>query len=290
MALKDLLELVRAPAVLTVLGDGIAGSTAAHGRVGRAGVSSAIASASLYAAGMALNDFADADLDQRERPERPIPSGRVSRGCALSVAAALTAGGLAAARGSGRRTARFAGPLAACVWFYDLVAKKTSLGPLAMAACRGLDVLMGAAGNGWRSAAVPAAAIAGHTLTVTTVSRGEVHGTSRAAAAGAAVASFGAAAAAVASGVRSGNKLRAGGAFVAAAAFLGAVLPGFFRAVREPNAENARTATRRGIRGMVPLQAAFAAAHGSASGAAFLAAVDIAGRLIGSRRRQGDVT
>ena len=33
----------------------------------------------LYAAGMVLNDAFDAELDARERPERPIPSGRISR-------------------------------------------------------------------------------------------------------------------------------------------------------------------------------------------------------------------
>ena len=48
-------------------------------------------------------------------------------------------------------------PLAASVWTYDAVAKETPAGPLVMAACRGLDVLLGA-GVGHLRAALPAAA------------------------------------------------------------------------------------------------------------------------------------
>lgn len=290
MALKDLMELIRAPAVLTVLGDAIAGATAAHGRVGRSGIAASASSAGFYAAGMALNDFADADLDRIERPERPIPSGRVSSGKALGVATALTAGGLAAASSAGPRALRIARPLAACVWFYDLIGKKTALGPLSMAVCRGLDVIMGAAENGWRSAVLPAGAIAGHTLTVTQVSRGEVHGTSRVAAVSAAVMAIGAASAAVVRGARSGRRGGTVGSVIGGAAFLASVLPAFVRAARDPSADNARDATRRGVRGMVPLQAAFAASHGSPGGAVFLAVIDGAGRVIGARRKQGDVT
>ena len=32
-----------------------------------------------YTAGMILNDVLDDDVDRRERPERPLPSGAVSR-------------------------------------------------------------------------------------------------------------------------------------------------------------------------------------------------------------------
>ena len=37
-----------------------------------------LSSAGLYLGGMVLNDVFDARLDAVERPERPIPSGRVS--------------------------------------------------------------------------------------------------------------------------------------------------------------------------------------------------------------------
>ncbi|WP_375373510.1 UbiA family prenyltransferase, partial [Micromonospora sp. ATA51] len=43
------------------------------------------ASVLLYWAGMAANDWADRHLDAVERPERPIPSGRVSPPAALGL-------------------------------------------------------------------------------------------------------------------------------------------------------------------------------------------------------------
>lgn len=44
-----------------------------------------------YTAGMYLNDYLDYQIDRRERPERPLPSGLVSRNAALAVTLALFA-------------------------------------------------------------------------------------------------------------------------------------------------------------------------------------------------------
>ena len=41
------------------------------------------ASAGLYAGGVVLNDYFDREVDAVERPERPIPSGRVAGSHAL---------------------------------------------------------------------------------------------------------------------------------------------------------------------------------------------------------------
>ncbi|MEV4389022.1 4-hydroxybenzoate polyprenyltransferase, partial [Micromonospora sp. NPDC049580] len=84
--------------------------------------------------------------------------------------------GLAAAVG-GRRAAALAVPLAASIWGYDLLAKNTAAGPAVMAACRGLDVLLGASGGHLWRALPSAATVAAHTWTVTTLSRREVTGT-----------------------------------------------------------------------------------------------------------------
>ncbi|WP_053205914.1 SCO3242 family prenyltransferase [Jiangella muralis] len=178
MRLRDVAELVRAPAALTVPGDSLAGAAAAGFPYGARTAVTPLASACLYWAGMALNDYADRDLDRVERPERPIPSGRVTPGEALGIATGLTVAGLGlAAAAGGRRALRVAVPLAAAVWTYDLVAKATPAGPLAMGAARGLDVLLGAGGRE-RAAALPALAVATHTVGVTVLSRGEVHGAS----------------------------------------------------------------------------------------------------------------
>jgi 4-hydroxybenzoate polyprenyltransferase len=126
---------------------------------------------------MAANDWADRDLDAVERPERPIPSGRVGARSAVGVAIGLTAAGLAiAARAAGVRGLAIAVPLAAAVWTYDLWAKNTAAGPAVMASCRALDVLLGASTGNLRSAAGAAAVIGAHTYTLTELSRREVSG------------------------------------------------------------------------------------------------------------------
>lgn len=106
--LADLAELVRAPAALSVPGDVLSGAAAA-GALGPRTPALAGASVLLYWAGMAANDWADRRLDAVERPERPIPSGRVRPSVALGVASGLTAAGLAvatAAGAAGRRQSR----------------------------------------------------------------------------------------------------------------------------------------------------------------------------------------
>jgi hypothetical protein len=176
MRLRDLIQLVRAPAALSVPGDVVAGAGAA-GVADRRTAALAGASVCLYWAGMAANDWADRDLDAAERPERPIPSGRVGARTAAGVAIGLTAAGLAiAAKAAGVRGLAVAVPLAAAVWTYDLWAKNTAAGPAVMASCRALDVLLGASTGNPRAAAGAAAVIGAHTYTLTELSRREVSG------------------------------------------------------------------------------------------------------------------
>jgi len=302
---------VRAPAVLTVLGDTVAGASAAGLPLGGRRVLLPLASACLYAGGMVLNDWADREVDAVERPERPIPSGRVSPRHALGVAGGLAAAGLAlAVGGGGRRALAVAGPLAAAVWLYDARLKDTVAGPAAMAACRGLDVLLGAGVGHLRAAAPAAAALAAHTAGVTVLSRGEVHGTTRAVARAVAAGSLGVAGAALAGASGPGGwKVRpdmptaspagpstrtarrptgrgAGPATaLAVAAYLGQGLPAQARAARTPTASAARAATGAGIRAMVPLQAAWAARAGRPDAALALGVVAAAGALL--RRATG---
>ncbi|WP_242504485.1 SCO3242 family prenyltransferase [Promicromonospora panici] len=305
--MRDLAELVRAPAALSVVGDSLAGLAAA-----RAGAPTPlrarhallpVASACLYLGGMALNDYADQHVDAIERPERPIPSGRVTPRGALAVGAALTAGGLAAAGlAGGRRALAVAAPLAACVWTYDLVAKDHPAGPFFMAACRGLDVLLGATPDRMRSALPAAAGLAAHTLGVTVLSRGEVHGTTTRVAgcvaagtvAGAVVAAATApSAGAAGAGAGTAGRRTRWTTFAAAGAYAAACLPAQVRAAAAPTAANARTATRSGIQAMVPLQATWAARSGSLGTTALLAGVAAVGyglRLLGRARGRAGVS
>ncbi|MEU5952797.1 SCO3242 family prenyltransferase [Streptomyces sp. NPDC047525] len=200
-------ELLRVSALFTVPGDALAGAAATGLRPNRRTVLAIAASLSLYEAGMALNDWADRAEDAIERPHRPLPSGRIAPAAALGAAAALTAGGLALAAGAGRPALTVASGLAATVWAYDLGLKHTPAGPVAMAAARSLDLLLGAAatsagtspgegrakprgrlattrpgaGAGLRAAVPTALVLGAHTLAVTAVSRREAQGGSTAA-------------------------------------------------------------------------------------------------------------
>ncbi|WP_338146378.1 UbiA family prenyltransferase, partial [Streptomyces boncukensis] len=137
-------ELLRVPAVCTVPGDALAGAAAAGRAPHRGTVLAAASSLCLYEAGMALNDWADRDTDAVERPERPLPSGRIAPPAALAAATGLTAAGLALAARAGRPALTCATALAATVWAYDLRLKHTPAGPAAMATARALDLLLGA--------------------------------------------------------------------------------------------------------------------------------------------------
>jgi 4-hydroxybenzoate polyprenyltransferase len=177
-AAADLAELVRLPAVLSVPGDVLVGA-ASSGRLGEVPRTAGLVAASscLYLAGMALNDYADRDVDATERPGRPIPSGRVTAGFALGTAGVLTVGALALSTlVDGTRALAVTVPLTAAVWGYDLVLKRTSAASTAMSLCRALDVVAGAGAAGARAALPAATLVAAHTAMVTEVSRREVTG------------------------------------------------------------------------------------------------------------------
>ncbi|MDQ0752596.1 hypothetical protein QF034_006827 [Streptomyces africanus] len=171
-------ELLRLPALFSVPGDALAGTAATGAPPNLRTVLAIASSLCLYEAGMALNDWADRDVDAVERPHRPLPSGRIRPSAALTAACALTAAGLTLAARAGRPALAVAAPLAATVWAYDLGLKHTPAGPVAMGAARGLDLLLGAAATTGRTRqALPSAALLGtHTLAVTTVSRQEAQG------------------------------------------------------------------------------------------------------------------
>ena len=74
-------QLLRLGNVFSAASNVIAGWLIARGDWGPTGALALLALGSMlmYAAGMALNDAFDAQRDAELRPERPIPSGAVSR-------------------------------------------------------------------------------------------------------------------------------------------------------------------------------------------------------------------
>jgi 4-hydroxybenzoate polyprenyltransferase len=87
----------------------------------------------LYLSGMVLNDAFDVAYDTAHRPERPIPSGKISRLAVATLGVVLLAVGvLILAPFSGG----WAWGLAGLILLYDAIHKETALGLPVMAGCR----------------------------------------------------------------------------------------------------------------------------------------------------------
>lgn len=151
-ALKSILQLMRFPAVFTALADILLGASlvaVADGEWGLPGgpgdlLLLMIASAGLYLAGMVWNDVFDLQQDSVERPQRPIPSGRVSLPAARTIGSVLVLTAWAAAAAVGWRSFAVAVAVTVCVFAYDGLLKQTSFAPLVMGLCRMGNVLLGA--------------------------------------------------------------------------------------------------------------------------------------------------
>lgn len=146
MRLKPYFQLVRLPNLFTAAADSLAGWLLVTGSFAqpRRWLPLCAASMAIYAAGIALNDVFDYEIDRAERPSRPLPSGAVSRRFATRLGfALLMAGPLLAALSGSLASVAVAVILAVCVLAYDAGVKRTVLGPELMGACRGLNLLLG---------------------------------------------------------------------------------------------------------------------------------------------------
>lgn len=157
--IRALLELFRLPNVFTAMADIFLGFLITHQDFQPWHVFALLLAASclLYTAGMVLNDVFDRDIDAQERPRRPIPSGRISlafaRRLGFSMLLAGVGCGIAASQLDGQwRGGLTAAALAAAVISYDWLLKRTPLAPVAMGACRALNVLLGmsASAGAWQ--------------------------------------------------------------------------------------------------------------------------------------------
>lgn len=148
--MRAYLQLVRLPNVLTAAADIVLGYMFTHEQLVEWPHFALLVAISclLYLAGMALNDYFDRRQDARERPARPIPSGRVSVATARRLGFGMLGIGLGMGWGVTQITADVrpglvATLLAAAIVLYDGVLKQTAMAPLAMGACRFLNVLLG---------------------------------------------------------------------------------------------------------------------------------------------------
>ena len=185
MNVLAVLRLIRPPNVFTAFADAVAGLLILRGLgIAIPGHAFAIvlASGCLYLAGIVLNDVFDRDIDARERPRRPIPSGDVSLSFATALGASLMIAGIAIAFWVGSSAGCVALALAACILLYDAGLKRTRIGPLVMGACRSLDVALAistglALGADWPAIAIAAPLTLGaYVAALTYIARDEVDG------------------------------------------------------------------------------------------------------------------
>lgn len=256
--------------IITAFADILAGVTIAAGALASANVPFSeigwllLSTFGLYGGGVVLNDFFDADLDAKERPERPIPSGRISRFTAGSLGFFLLLIGCASAFKVNFMAGALAIGISIFAVFYDAKAKHSAFwGPLFMGSCRGGNLLLGASiipavvANVWFLALIPLIYIASITL----VSQGEVHGGSQAYGFTALgfivliVAAF-----LIIPLFKFSFSLLTALPFLLV--FAGLVIPPFYMAAQNPVPPLIKTAIKRGVISLVILNSVFAAGFG----------------------------
>lgn len=139
------LQLLRVPNVFTAMADIFMGFLFVHHGLRPVWEFLLLLTASscLYCAGMVLNDLFDLKVDTRLRPQRPLPSGRVSKRTAVALAVGLTTLGLLAATLCSLASGTVALLLVVAILLYDGPCKTTPLGPVMMGLCRLLNVVLG---------------------------------------------------------------------------------------------------------------------------------------------------
>jgi 4-hydroxybenzoate polyprenyltransferase len=101
------------------------------------------ASSLIYSAGMITNDIADIKEDKEKNPNRPLPSGLINKKSAYIAAGIFLLTGISLAYLSGSTSFIISLLLTANVLLYNFFLKKTSIGPMSIALCRGLNIFLG---------------------------------------------------------------------------------------------------------------------------------------------------
>lgn len=180
MNLKAYLTLFRPANVVTALADILAGM-AIVGFVWKDNtpIFLLLSTIGLYGGGVVLNDYFDTKIDLKERPERPIPSGKVTKNSALVFGIFLLGMGLGFAFLYQIKSGWIAFAIIVLILTYNRYAKHHSiLGPIVMGMCRGGNLILGMSLVSKITtfeislSLLPICYIAA----ITTMSRGEVHG------------------------------------------------------------------------------------------------------------------
>jgi 4-hydroxybenzoate polyprenyltransferase len=147
-------QLVRLPNAFTAMADivlaaVVTGALFTPSRLG-AFICLLLSSTCLYWAGMVWNDYFDLEEDRRDRPGRPLASGRIPLGTAVLLGIGLFVGGVFFAFVADLQAPEWrwvatsiAAFLVVVILLYDGALKETWLGPPLMGLCRFLNILLG---------------------------------------------------------------------------------------------------------------------------------------------------
>lgn len=185
MNLKAYLQLTRPANIITAIADILAGVAIATFSFSMDEINPikviflCISTIGLYGGGIVFNDIFDLELDKIERPERVIPSGKVSEKNAIIFGSLLLGLGVFAALANSLLSSIIALSVAVCALIYDKYGKHHSFfGPINMGLCRGGNLILGMSiiessiSQWWWIGLLPVCYIAA----ITMISRGEVHG------------------------------------------------------------------------------------------------------------------
>ncbi|MFZ0358715.1 MAG: UbiA family prenyltransferase, partial [Nitrososphaeraceae archaeon] len=97
----------------------------------------------LYCVGIVLNDLYDFDIDKKERPNRPLPSGKISRRSAIVLVAIFSTIALILSVQVSFSTLVISSILFSVIFGYDKYLKNTHAGPFTIASARVMNILLG---------------------------------------------------------------------------------------------------------------------------------------------------
>ena len=145
--LRQYLLLIRAPNLFTVPSNIMSGyfalTPATNADLGQL-ISLIISSVFLYISGIVLNDYFDIEVDRKERPNRPLVSGRITKRSALIIAwASIITANILAFLTSWASLVISASLTAVIIAYNYRLKRNTVSNPLTMASARFLNVVLG---------------------------------------------------------------------------------------------------------------------------------------------------
>ena len=189
-------QLVRLPNIFTVPSNVLAGYFALQAGTIDQLAGLVISSILLYVSGIVFNDFFDLEQDKKNRPSRPLPSGKVRKRVALAIAIiAMLAGNVMALVTAGFAAFCVSVILSAIILSYDYTLKFNSVaGTAAMSSARAVNVILGASpglvillvasseglvvDRGFQTLAVAASSLFVYVTSIMLLSRAEENGAS----------------------------------------------------------------------------------------------------------------